>query len=232
MLIDLSAFDLGDPLLESSCEVYAVQDYYESLENQIDRVQRTLKLKLDTQLKTQKLTPDDPEWYKAIQEYDHWVDLLLPRFFRGPFLVSLYALYESIVAEVAITIETLNPKLCSFQSFKKKRHLNFLEVSSQYYAEVLQIDLCPDANTWKQLIVLMKFRHAIAHGNGRIASIQPQKFKSEIVEMARDIPGVDTYSGYITFGKKFVAGITRIVLDELLRFIEANREACRTKQTV
>ena len=33
MLVDYSSFDLDDPLLEAACEVYAVQDYYESLEN-------------------------------------------------------------------------------------------------------------------------------------------------------------------------------------------------------
>jgi hypothetical protein len=232
MIIDLSSFDLDDPLLEASCEVYAVQDYYESLEGQIDRVQRMLKLKLDTQLKTQNLTPDDPEWHEAIQEYDHWVDFLLPRFFRGPFLVSLYALYESIVAEIATTIQTLNPALECFKSFKKKVRLNSLEVFRQYYSKVLEIDICPNKTTWNQLLVLMKFRHAVAHANGRIASIHPEKFKTEIVEMARDIPRVDTYSGYITFGKQFVADTTQIVLNELLRFIEANREVCRAKPTV
>jgi hypothetical protein len=233
MLVDYSSFDIDDPLLEATCEVYAVQDYYEFLEKQLKRVQRTHKLSLDTQLKTQRLTQDDPEWHEAIQEYSHWVEFVLPRFFRSPFLVSLYALYESIVFEVATTIQTLNPTLKRFQSFKKKKgRLGFLEISRQYYSEVLNIELCPAVSTWEKLIILSKFRHAIAHANGRIESLRPPNLKTEIIQMATDLSDVDTYSEYITFGKEFVADTTRIVLDELLRFIEENREACRPKQTV
>lgn len=232
MLIDLSSFDLGDPLLEAAGEVYAIEDYYTALEGQIEHLQKTQKLRLDDHLKTQKLKPDDPEWHEAIQEYYHWVDFLLPRFFRGPFIVSLYALYESIVLEVVTAIQTLNPQLKRFKSFKKKEPLSFLEKSRQYYKEILRLDLCPDPSTWERLVILSKFRNAVAHANGRIGSLRPPDFKADVIKMAKDIPDVDTRSGYIAFGREFVAHTTKLVLSELLRFIEEHREACRPRQTV
>ena len=106
MIIDPSAFDLNDPLLDALHEVFALEDYLTTMEEHISHIQRSQKLKLDAYIKKEKLTPDDPEWHEAIQKYDHWVDFLLPRFFRGPFLVSLYALYEAVVTEIADLIQS------------------------------------------------------------------------------------------------------------------------------
>lgn len=232
-LIDLSAFDLDDPLLESSLEIYAVQDYYDSMENQIERVQQKLKLKLDTKLKTQNLTIDDLEWHQAYDEYSRWADFLLPRFFRGPFLVSLYALYESVVMEVATAIQVRNPNNETFKNFKKKcrkneqKELSLLDAYRKYYSSVMKIDLCPDDTVFNKLIILMKLRHAVAHANGRIASLRPDSFRGEIKRIAKENPGVIDDSKYITFGKEFVAEMADMVINELFRFIEENREACR-----
>ena len=37
----------------------------------------------------------------AMQEHDELIEFPLPRLFRGPFLVALYAVYESAVTEVS-----------------------------------------------------------------------------------------------------------------------------------
>ena len=232
MLVDYSSFDLDDPLLEASCGIYAIDDYHKALEKQIEHIQQMQKSQLDDYIAKHKLTPDDPEWHEATSDYYHWIDLLLPRFFRGPFLVSLYALYESIVFEIATAIQMLNPHLKRFSSFRKKKRLNFIECARAYYVEVLGIELCPDASILKRLIILSKLRNAVAHANGRIESLSPPNFRKEIVQIVHDLPDVDAYSGHIAFGSGFVARTTELVLSELHRLIDGHREACRPRKDV
>ena len=231
MLVDYSSLDLDDPLLEASCEIYAIDDYYKALEDQIAHTQQIQKSQLNNYLTQHKLTPDDIEWHEASSNYDQLIDHLIPRFFRGPFLISLHALYESIVSEIATAIRTLNPRLKSFSSFKKKKRQSYIEIARDYYAEVLGIVLCPDVSVWERLIILSKLRNAVAHANGRIEALSPH-LKEEMVKIVRDLPDVDAYTGYITFGKDFVAHTTALVLSELRRLIEANRELCGSRKNV
>ncbi|MCD4811360.1 hypothetical protein K8R14_02000 [bacterium] len=232
MLVDYSSLDLDDPLLEASCEIYAIDDYYKALEDQIEHAQQIQKSQMNNYLTQHKITPDDFAWHEATSKYDQLIDDLIPRFFRGPFLISLYALYESIVSEIATAISTLNPHMKSFSSFRKKKNLSFIESARVYYAEVLGNELCPDATIWEQLIILSKLRNAVAHANGRIESLSPPHVKKEIVQIVRDLPDVDAYSGYIAFGRNFVACITALVLNELQRLIETHRESCRSRKSV
>jgi len=231
MVFDLSTFDLHDPFLEASGEVFAIEDYYEELENQITTVQKTQRLKLDALIRKEKLTPENAEWHEAIQGYDHWVDFLLPRFFRGPFLVSLYALYESVVTEVAVLIHAKHPHLKRFSTFSRREKLSFLERAGKYYDEILGIELCPDEPTWYRLGVLSEFRNAVAHANGRVEMLRPEK-RTVVLDFIRSIPDVDIHSGYITFGKAFVSDTAHIVINDLRRLIDDNREACRPDKIV
>lgn len=84
---------------------------------------------------------------------------------------------------------------------------------------------------WERLIILSKLRNAVAHANGRIEALSPH-LKEEMVKIVRDLPDVDVYTGYITFGKDFVAHTTALVLSELRRLIEANRELCGLRKNV
>ena len=50
--------------------------------------------------------------------------------------------------------------------------------------------------------------------------------------LIRRIPDTDIHSGYITFGKAFVSDTADIVISELIRLIQHNREVCRPDRTV
>ena len=231
MIIDPLAFDLNDPLLDSSHEVFALEDYLATMEEHISHIQRSQKRKLNAYIKKEKLTPDDSEWHEAIQEYYHWVDFLLPRFFRGPFLVSLYALYESVVTEIADLIHTKQPRLKRFSSFRSREKLSFLKRARKYYDEILGLELCPDETTWYRLTVLSELRNAVAHANGRVEMLRPEK-RSVVQSLVHSIPDIDIHSGYITFGKAFVSDTAYIVISDLRRLIDNNREGCRPDKIV
>ena len=99
MIIDLSKYDFR--VLEVQSELYALEDHLELIECPMDRIQRKERLRLVTFIKSQRLSSKDPEWHQAIDDYTERIEFLLPRFFRGPFLVALYAVYESAVTEIA-----------------------------------------------------------------------------------------------------------------------------------
>jgi hypothetical protein len=225
MKIDPSTLGLNDPLLTASVEVFAIDDYYAELENQIEAIQKTQSLKIDALIRQENLTPEDAEWHIAYQEYSHLVDFLLPRFFRGTFLVSLYALYESVVTEIAGLICKKQPRLKSLSAFKRKERLSFLEKARKYYAEVLKIELCPDGTTWDRLQMLSALRNAFAHTNGRVERLY-QENRAVVEDIIRRVPDVNIHSGYITFGKAFVSETAHGVVSELTRLIDDNRERC------
>ena len=197
----------------------------------ISHIQRSQELKLDAYIKKEKLTPDDPEWHEAIQEYSRWVDFLLPRFFHGSFLVSLCALYESVVTNIAELIRAKQPHLKCFSAFKTRKGRSFLERARAYYDEILGIELCPDKTTWYRLGILYKLRNAVAHKNGRVEMLSSKK-KSEVEDLIRSTPDIHIHSRYITFGKAFVSDTAHIVISDLTRLIDHNREICRPDKIV
>ena len=88
-------------LLDVSLEIHALEDHFELIRTQISHLSEVERSMLDEFRRKEKLTPEDPEWDFARQECDHKVEFLLPRFFWGPFLITLYAVYETAVTEIA-----------------------------------------------------------------------------------------------------------------------------------
>jgi hypothetical protein len=117
--VDYSQIDFR--LLVIPLELYALEDELQLIETQIERAQKEGSAKIAAYIKENKLHPDDPEWHMAHQAHDDLVSLLLPRFLRGSFLISLYAVYESAVIEIANLIQKKQrekSKIVEFRDFK------------------------------------------------------------------------------------------------------------------
>lgn len=76
-------------LLEVSLELQALEEHFNLLEKQILIVSNEEKKLLEEKRRKEKFTPEDPEWDFSTQVYERKVEFLLPRFFWGPFIVSL-----------------------------------------------------------------------------------------------------------------------------------------------
>ena len=165
MTLDLNEYDFRLlEIVEIEHELYALEDHIKLIESQIKRFQRKERLRLDTHIKIQRLSPEDPEWHEAIQYYNERIEFLLPRFFRGPFLVALYAVYESAVTEIA---QLMQKKMQQGISIKDLRG-GFLERAKKYYGYILKFDLCTEEKVWQRINMLAELRNAFAHVNGRI----------------------------------------------------------------
>ncbi|MBU4209361.1 MAG: hypothetical protein KKD12_06795 [Proteobacteria bacterium] len=185
-------------LLDVSLELHALEDHYELIEKQISNLSHAEKASLDEYRKKENLRPEDPEWDFARQEYDQKVKFLLPRFFWGPFIVSLYAVFETSVIEIARLIQKSQKQGIAINDLRG----DFLERAKKYYKNVLKFELCSDINTWQRIIILSEVRHAIAHANGRLDMLN-ENIKKRIKALEKQKLGISSYYNYILLDSYF-----------------------------
>jgi hypothetical protein len=212
MIIDLSKYDFR--LLELKGDIYALEAHLKLVEDQIERIQKKERLRLNTYIRSEGLSPEDSDYHLAINEYDEHIEILLPRFFRCPFLVSLFSVYESAVTEIAQLMKKTLSHGISLNDIKG----SFLERAKKYYKHILRFELCSDPNIWQKIMMLAELRHAIAHVNGRIEMLNKDSRKI-IKNWESEKVGVTTYSGYIVCDAKIVFKLfqsVRVALEDLM----------------
>lgn len=206
-------------LLDVSLELHALEDHYELIEKQISHLSHAEKAALDEYRKKENLTPEDPEWNFAEQECDRKVEFLLPRFFWGPFIVSLYAVLETSVIEIARLIQ---------QSQKQEITVNdlrgdFLERAKKYYKHVLKFELCSDGNAWQRIKVLAEVRHVIAHANDRL-DMSNEKTKRTIKALEKQNLGISSCYNYLLLDSYFAKETFSKVRSLLESLVERYKE--------
>lgn len=192
--------DLDFRLMDISLEHHALAEYLDTMEKQIDHITGSEKLILEAIIRDQRITPEDPEWDFEHQKYYHRVEFLLPRFFRRPFLVSVYAVYEASVTEIARLIQNRQGQAISIDDLRGD---DLLDRAKKYYKHILKFDHCTDNSAWQQIKMLTEVRNAIAHTNGRIEMLCGQA-KDKILDWEKKRIGIDTHWGYIVVDRAFV----------------------------
>ena len=202
--INLSQFDFR--LIEVSGELFALEDHLKLIEAEIVRTQKDERIRVDAYIKKEGLCPDDPEWHDVLREYDRRIDFLLPRFFRGPFLVALYAVYESAVTEIARLIQGKKNQKITINDIKG----DFLERAKKYYKYILAFDLYTEQKEWHSIKILSELRNAFAHANGRLEMLN-KKSRETIQKLEKQNLGISTYCGYVICEASTVEDIFNIV---------------------
>ena len=190
-------------------ELFALEDFLALVEKQIDSLRQTAEVVLDADISRQRLSPDDGEWLLARSEYDEHVEVFRPRFFRGPFLVALYAVHEAAVTEIA---GLMQKKQGRNESLDGRR--DFLGHAKRYFEQTLHFELCPDNTAWERLKMLSELRNAIAHTNGRVDLLKKSS-QEKIQEWEKKNIGIEVISGYITVSSDFLHEVFRHVRGSL-----------------
>jgi hypothetical protein len=99
----MHSIDSIDPRL-IEVELSDLNYYLDLLEKQIKERQADYRSELQEIIKENGLTPNDSNW-QIVHEYKRLADYRMHRFFRAPFLISLYAVYESAAIEIANFIQ-------------------------------------------------------------------------------------------------------------------------------
>src|SRR5437762_1011742 len=103
-----------------------------------------------------------------------FADEVLPRLYRSPVLVHLWAVFESAVIEIARYIREQDQHALTVDDL---RGTNDFERSQKYYEHVLRFPLIEIEGIKEQLNMLLLVRNGIAHCNGRVEAIKPTKIE-------------------------------------------------------
>lgn len=200
--------------LEVSMELSTLEKHLELIEAQIERGQEEAWSRREA--KMMELEPgDEAEWSLIMQEYDYEVGFVLPRILRNPFLVSLFAVYESTVTEIAKAIQQQKGAGISIDDLKG----GFLKRSKNYYEHVLQFQLSLSNDNWQRLMLLSDLRNAIAHANGRV-----DRVSTRTIERILKSGGSKEELGFLVVEGTFLKETFAFVKDDLESLVERYKE--------
>ena len=207
-------------LLDVSLELYALEDFLETMEKQIDQISNVEKIQLVDMIREHNLHPDGFDIYEARQSCEDRIEFFLPRFFRGPFLVSLFAVYEAAVTEIASLIQEKKKQGISLDDIRGN---DFLDRANKYYKHILQVELCDDNAAWQQIRMLSAIRNAIAHTNGRLEMLT-KPLKNRILKWKQEKIGIEFQRGYLLVNRAFVRKTFSSVQTNLLALVERYKQ--------
>ena len=210
--------DLDFRFVEIDYELWALGEYLDALERQLPTIADEKRAQTHAYLQAEGLDWDDPEAALAFQELYEVVENVLPRFLRGPFLVTLWALYESAVTEIANYLRQQQNQALKLQDIRG----DFLDRARKYFDHVLGFPLCTDTRTWERLRMLMILRNALAHANGRVEAVSEQA-REKIRNWTRMGVGVAIENGNLLFTEAFVRETYALVRESLAGLIERVR---------
>jgi hypothetical protein len=157
---------------------------------------------------------DEEDWavhQAELDELDYTSDVYLPRLFRGPFIVTLWGVFESAVLKLADLLKKKQRQALSITDFGG----SILVQARKYYDHILHFELC-DSQGWERLRDLYLLRNAFAHSNGYVAMIRdPDKVK-KLRRLIKRRNGLSEVFGHILMTKEFVAG-EHTMIEEIVR---------------
>jgi hypothetical protein len=202
-------------LIEIESELFVLDDHLNLIEEQIRNKESFERMKSQQKIKKLNLNPDDPEWHEEQQKLDYLVDFLLPRLFRGPFLISLYAVFESAVTEIASLIQKQKRITISINDLRG----DFLDRAKKYFKDIVDFQLLSDKLAWDRITILSVLRNAIAHANGRIEMLNKET-KQKITNLEKHKVGISSIYGFIVFEEGFLRDTLRLVSASLNDLVE------------
>ncbi len=195
--------DFDFRLFEISSELFALQQQLATIETQICNITEAAHNRLDDIMRDRRTCVEGPEVNEAIEEYVHHTEFMIPRFLRNPYLVSLYAVYESGVTEVATLVQKKKGQQIAMSDIKGA----FLERANKYYSNVLGFELTCDSQTFDRIKILSMVRNAIAHANGRIEMLSGHVGKN-IASLERRGIGLSVHYGYMVLAESLVQDLS------------------------
>ena len=207
-----------DPaLLPVHTELDTLTIHLELIEEQVVQARTKSKEALDAKIVEMKQFTehyDQSSWDLSHDEYHYLVEVTYPRILRNPFLVSLFSLYESAVRQIAERIreeEGLDQRM--------RKDGNFLRNARRYYEEILDFKLSKSCKHWRRLLLLSDLRNALAHTNGNVETIRPERLEHLLKQ-----PGIHEEGGFIVVSKVFTEQTVKLVGEDLADLLE-RREA-------
>ena len=194
--------------VENYYELDALGDYLNVLEDQLSLIITKEQERIKADILKNKKKLDEVELSLMHQELNNLIYELLPRFFRSPFLVTLYAIAESAIIEVADYLQNQKNKSLSIKDIRGD---NFIDQTKKYFDHVLEFKLFSDASIIDRLEMLRILRNAVAHGNGRFERIKNKDDVKKIKQWKKDNIGISLLGDSIIFSNVFLSETYKII---------------------
>ena len=146
-------------------ELWSLGKFRELFEEQLTFLKDQERVRLRARLSGTESEMDDAERQFASEQVELLVEEVLPRFFRGPYLIALWALFESGMIELA---DYLAQRKQLPLKLRDVRGRDPVEQWNKYFTHVASFPLGVAESTWENLDELRQVRHILAHANGRL----------------------------------------------------------------
>jgi hypothetical protein len=181
-------------------ELYALKEYMDSVEAQLPDLIKKEEEKAYWTLRENGYENDSIEAHDIQQRLYNLVDEVLPRYFWGPILVTLWAIFESAIIEIAKEIKDQQKQKIGLSDING----DFLERTNKYFNHILKIQINTRDSLWQHLKIFYIIRNALAHANGRLENIKSKKDKMKIKKWADQDKRINTINGVLQFTPKFI----------------------------
>jgi hypothetical protein len=202
--------------VEIEIELDVLNEYRRGLEHQLPSIIRAETARLEVELA-------EIEDYERVS-YEAWIAQFterdLPRFFRSPILVALWAIFESSIRKIAGHLQKEGSHSLKPDDI---RGTNDFDKYEKYYAHILEFPLVKAKEMRSNLQGLLLVRNAIAHTNGEVAMIKDSNLK-KINEWSKTVQGISIQAGYLHFTADFVEKMISVVTAVLTDLVSRVRE--------
>lgn len=197
-------------------ELYALEEYMESVKSQLPDLIKKEEKKAYDSLREKGYEDDPIERQQVQQQLYELIEEVLPRYFLGPILITLWAIFESAILEVAKEVKDQQSHMISISDING----DFLERTNKYFNHILQLPINTRDKAWQHLRMLYVLRNALAHANGRLDNIKREEDKKKIKQWAKKGIGIEHYSGSLVFTAEFVKDTYSIVFEVIKKLTD------------
>jgi len=199
-------------------ELYAIEDYINSIEAQLPCL-----IERGKERSQNDRPQNDPfEWQQKEQELYELIEEVIPRYFRNPIVVTLWAVFESAIIEISKEIKDQKELSITLDDIRD----DFLDRTKLYYNQILKFPLDVRGASWQHFRKFYRIRNAIAHGNGRLDNIKEPKNRKKIYKYEEESIGIFVLGGNIVCSPIFIRNTHSFVLKYLEEVTERVRKEC------
>ena len=210
----LGPFDFR--FIEVFHELYALEQYMDSIESQLPDLIKKEEEKAYANLRQKGYENDLIERHQMHQKLYELIEEVLPKYFWSSILVTLWAIFESALSEIAKEAKDQQSQAIGLNDITG----NILDRTKKYFNHVLKIPIQTTGMTWQNIRMFYVVRNAIAHANGRLENIKSEKDVKKIKKWTRDNIGIQEINGGLFFSSDFVRKTYSVVFELLNELTE------------
>jgi hypothetical protein len=214
MTIDLEKLkrlDMSFPGFSFGYESWALSTYLEVLDEHISFASEQYKLRAKRELEKDADMYPSNETAHEYSEIEEAAEFQIPRYFRIGALIPIWGLFESFVSDVARY--TMNRESNSL-TLREIRAPNFRSQVEKYFEDVLNIALPWSAEQRNSVGALQEVRNIIAHRNGRLMDLHPNK-RRESEKLVKSVDGVEIQHSSIIVSGEYITASKDLVFKML-----------------